>query len=230
MEAYATISSTAFSIAESARLLLLQGLHGTAVAVTRTLAAQNDLVADFSSTADSASKWLRLRSIPPGHRSPEVKSLQKYFLDAEVRRRIAGMGETSLSETIHGLLSEAVHVTPWGSHFYSHESLSEPGVFYVEHSPQYPPLRLLRNFNLLLTTLPHLSGYFLEACDEQFRGKNNRFDLLTSRYLILLDVYEIENATMRQVEQRVQEAEDRVRAGEPFDQVFSWNGEEGKTP
>jgi hypothetical protein len=221
MQAYATVSSSAFAIAECARLLLLRGLHGTAIAVTRTLAAQNDLVADFSMTDNSAAKWLRLRSMSPEDKSPEAKSLRKYFLDAEVRRRVASMGEKPLSDSLQGVLSEAVHVTPWGSHFYSSESLSEPGLFYVEHSPQFHPSRLLQYFNLLLATLPHLSGYFLQACNGDFGGKSNRFDLLTSRYFLLLDVYESEGPKMRELLRRLEEAEDRVRAGEPFDEVFS---------
>jgi hypothetical protein len=230
MDAYASISSVAFANAEAARLLLLQGLYGTAVGVIRTLTVQNDLVLDLSLSEDTPAKWVRLRSMPLADKSHEAMLLRKYFWDTEVRRRIAGNGETPLSERAYGLLSEAVHGTAWATQLYSYQPLSEPGVCYVEHSPQYHPPRLLLHFNLLLSTLPHLSGYFLQACNGHFRGKDQRFDLLASRYFVLLDAYEIEGPKMRELQRRIQEAEDRVRAGEPFDQVFSWNAAEGKTP
>lgn len=220
MEAYAALSSMAFANAESARLLLLRGSYGNCLANIRTLAAQNDLIQDLSLNPASPAKWLRLRSFKPDEDSQEAKSLRNYFRDSSVRRRLNHLGETPLSNSIYGIASEAVHGTPWASHLFSPESLGDPGMFFVQYSPQYHPIRALSYTILLQATLPHLSGFFLQSCDPQFRGKDRRFDLLSSRYFVHLDVYEIESPKINELLGRVEEAQDRVAAGEDFDSVF----------
>jgi hypothetical protein len=220
LEAYSTVVSTAFSNAESARLMLLKGFYGNVMNNIRALVVANDVVVDLTVTEQSPAKWLRLRDFQPDDRNAEAKSLREYFKDSSVRKRVAKSGETSLSEGLYGIASESVHFSPWGTHLFCAEDLSSPGEFYIRYTPQYHPFRAMFFAFLLENTLPHLSGYFLMACDRMFPG-NHRFAGLGSRYQVLLEAFERESPKRRAVLQKYREAENRVRAGEGFGVVFS---------
>lgn len=220
MESYAAVAAMGFSTAESARLLLLRGFYGNNLALLRALLAQNDLIADLSLNNISPTKWLRLRSFKLEDTCQEAKSLRRYFHDSSVRKRLKERGESPLSDSIYGVASEAVHTTAWASQLFSAESLTEPGVFDLEYRVQYDPVRALNYAKLLQDALPHLSGFFLEASDPHYRGKDARFDLLTSRYMLQLDAYEIESPKINEMLRRYDEGRDRVAAGEDYDSVF----------
>jgi len=109
MEAYAIVSSAAFSNAESTRLLLLRGFYGNALADIRALASAADLVADLSLTEDSPSKWLRSRFIAPDDNSREAHSLRSYFKDNikkhHSRRRFTALQAKLCTPRLGGLNS-----------------------------------------------------------------------------------------------------------------------------
>lgn len=115
-EAYAQLSSIFLANAESARLLLLRGFFGNYMAVLRTIANQNDLLRDISLHQESLRRWLALRDVRFSDRSSEAKEARRYFLDAEVRKRVKSAGEEPFSQTFQEIGSEAVHATARG-HF-----------------------------------------------------------------------------------------------------------------
>jgi hypothetical protein len=57
MEAYASVSSVAYSNAESGRVALLRGFYGNVFSLIRPLAMANDLVIDLTNTAQSPENW-----------------------------------------------------------------------------------------------------------------------------------------------------------------------------
>jgi hypothetical protein len=221
LEAYSTVSAVAYSNAETARLMLLRGFYGNVMNNIRALVMANDVVVDLTVTDESAGKWLRLRAFQPGDKDREAGVLREYFKDYSVRKRVAESGATSLSETLYGVASESVHFSPWGTHLFCAEDLANPDEFYVQYTPQYHPFRAMFFALLLENSLPHLSGYFLMACDRMFRAQNERLADLGSRYNVLLAAFEAEAPKRRAVLQMCKDAEDRVRAGEDFDSVFS---------
>ena len=221
MEAYAIVSSAAFSNAESTRLLLLRGFYGNALADIRALASAADLVADLSLTEDSPSKWLRSRFIAPDDNSREARSLRSYFKDSEIRKRIEQHQETPLSAALYGVASQAVHASPWGTQFFAAESLNKPGEFYVQYSPQFHPIRAVGLASMLESSLPHLCGYFVEACESVYKGKNHIYDDLCTRHLARLAQYKSDAPKRRKLFDIIRQAQDRISAGEDMDEVFS---------
>ena len=220
MEAYAAVASVAYSYAECTRSALLCGFYGNAMAGLRALFSANDIVVDFTLTPRSPRKWLRLRSFQHDDMTQVAKSLRGFFKDSTVRERVS-QREPGLSESMYGIASEAVHFTPWGTRFFCAEDLSKPGEFYLQYEPQYHPIRALLVAMLLQAALPHLSGYFLDKCDALYGSSNKRLARLQSRHRAHLEVFEAEGPKRRALLQEYAETQDRLRAGEEFDEVYS---------
>jgi hypothetical protein len=201
--------------------MLLRGFYGNVLNNIRALVMANDVVVDLTLNRESAAKWLQLRALQPSANDGEAKILRKYFKDFSVRQRVAGRGEYSLSQDIYGVASESVHFTPWGTQYFSAEDLAHPGEYYLQYKPQYHPFRTMFFAILLENTLPHLAGYFLMACKKMWRTRSASVIDLGSRYQTLLEGFEREGPKRRAVLQAYKKAEDRVRAGEDFDLVFS---------
>jgi hypothetical protein len=189
-EAYASISTMAFSYAESARTLLLRGFYGNVLAHVRATAAFNDLLEDLAADPSSAAKWLELRFVTPADVSKEANARREYFRDHRIRERIRERGSAPLSDSIRAMASEAVHGAPWASYVFSPESLENRGEYSIEYRPQYHPFRSLLTSQGLRMTLPHLSGFFLQGLDDERRGKDHRFTELSERYFSELETYE----------------------------------------
>ena len=220
MEAFASVSSVAYSNAETARVAVLRGFYGNAFALTRPLAMANDLVIDLTKTADSAGKWLELRGFKPGKGGKKAERLREYFKDGAVRQRVKELGEYSPSVDLYSILSDPVHAGPWATHMYSFESLDEPGSYSVQYEPQYNPGRALLCGGMVRMTLPHLSGYFLEYCEPDYLSTDERYRELAVRHTEELKNYEVQSRVHMAVLTELDARNKRVRGGESFDAVF----------
>ena len=224
MESFASVSSVAYCNAECARNALVRGFYGNAFALARALAMANDLVIDLVKTEESSRKWLALREFKPGKGGNKAKRLRDYFKDEELRKRVKDLGEYSPSSDLYSILSEPVHTSPWSTHMYSHSWLTDPDQYSIEYRPQYHPGRALMCGGLIVLTLPHLSGYFLEWCEERY-GEDGRLMKLADRHTRTLQAYETSARVHREVLDTLGAAYQRVRDGESFEDVFKVPGE-----
>ncbi len=222
-EGYAQLSSVALHVAESARLLLLRGYFGSCLGLIRTLAMHNDLLRDLMLSDDSLRRWLDLRDVTLLDSDAKVRAARLYFRDGSVRKRLREAGEAPLSETLYTVASAAVHGSAEGSRFFLSESLSEPGLHYVGYDVPFNPGRLLNHAVLLLSTLPHLCGFLLEKLNAVKVLDDPGLERLTVRYLARLAEYEERNKGFSYLLARLDEAQDRVSAGEDFAAIIrSW--------
>jgi hypothetical protein len=137
-----------------------------------------------------------------------------------VRQRVKDLGEYSPSADLYSLLSDPVHVTPWSTHMYSYELLEQPGGYSVQYAPQYNPFRALICAHLINMTLPHLSGYFVAFCEQHYAG-DARFDDLASRQDRMIRNYDSQSLKTRVLLDWIARAQQRLRDGDAFDEVFS---------
>ena len=219
MEAYASVSAVAYCNAESARIALVRGFYGNAYALARALAMANDVVIDLMKTNESAEKWLALRAFKPGKGGNEAKRLRKYFQDGTLRARVRDLGEYSPSSDLYGILSDPVHTSPWSTAMYSSELMDEPGGYYLQYIPQYHPFRALTCGGLIAMTLPHLTGYFLEWCETHYED-DQRFRRLAIRHSDAIAEYDKGAFIHRKVLEQFDAANQRLREGEAFEEVF----------
>lgn len=220
MEAYASISSVAYSNAELARTALVRGFYGNVAALLRPLSMANDLVIDITANAPAAKNWISLRSFKPGEKTEESKRLRKFFKDGNLRKRVKESGEYSPSSDLYSILSDPIHVTPWATHLYSYELLDQPGTYTVAYAPQYHPFRALLFANMIEMTLPHLSGYFLMFCENPY-AEDRRFQELAARHDSQIRQYDATAPIRRGLLDTIAAAQREIRDGEDPDAAFS---------
>lgn len=212
MEAYASVSSVAYSNTEMARTALVRGFYGNVFVLVRSLAMANDLVIDLVKTPESPEKWLALREFKPGKGGNQAERLRDYFKDGTLRQRVKETGEYSPSIDLYSILSDPVHTSPWSTHMFSQESVTEPGNYSIQYAPQFHPVRALMCGGIVVLTLPHLSGYFLEYCSPLY-SQDQRYCDLAQRHHVMIQQYDEQSQMHEYLLNQFDAAQQRLRDG-----------------
>lgn len=99
------------------------------------------------------------------------------------------------------------------------ESLEKPGTYYLQFDVPYNPTRVLNHVVFLISMLPHLCGFYLKKANDEARPDLELAEL-TGRYFKMLAEYEERSQLYTHMLDRAAEAEDRIREGADFDEVY----------
>ena len=219
MYAYAILGSRWFSHIESLTYLLYSGYYGDVSALARMMIGDINLLLYFGHFPEDVPKWRKLADYGPQTKGEPkcIKNLRRYFLDSEIRKRLANK---QLPFEEKGILSQAVHATEWGTQFYARRKYDKDHTHMINFGPIYEPFFALKIWNLLLAFIRPPCDAFLSHC-QQVKLDIPDLEEVKSRYLYLAKKWSRHMDKMSVVLDMIVGVQARVDSGEDFDAVVA---------
>ena len=147
----------------------------------------------------------------------EIKELRYYFLDSEIRKRLAKKQEPWEDG---GILSQAVHATDWGTQFYAKRKYDKEHTFIVNFGPIYDPFFALKMRCLMVSFIRPPCDAFLNHC-HQIKLDVPGVEEVISRYFSLVEKWDKQIKKLSSVIDEIVKIEARVDAGEDYHTIVS---------
>ena len=225
MFAYLDLGGRLLSHYESIRILLNQGFYGNALIIFRSVLGATYLLLDFRYHPQNIKLWLELQSYNPLTSQPprNIRKIQDQFKEGVLRKRLRNINndiDALVDHSGYTVFSEAVHPSAWGSQHFGRTHIDNPDISGIQFIPNYQPQKLVAIWSLL-ADIPRrwilvLGERLLELVihDEELKQYMSRYNSLSREQDDFRGKYTL-------VADKWLEAEERVRAGESFEQAFS---------
>lgn len=218
MYAYVILGSRWFSHIESLICLFYSGYYGDVIALARMLTGDINLLMYFSHFPEDVPRWRKLATYGPPKKEdpPCIKKLRHYFLDGEVRKRLATKQQPFEGT---GVLSEAVHATEWGSQFYSQKVYDAEHSYRVHFGPRYDPIHAVKIWGLLMAFIRPPTDVFLHHC-QQFGLDIPGGKEIESKAEQLAYKYHLHLVRFTAIADIIEKIEARAESGEDFYKII----------
>jgi len=180
---------------QAIRHLTLMGRYGEAYAICRMLLEVTDLFPYFVAYPGDVQRWREAFSKDPSNLDQGVRHEINYFSAANVRKRLEEAGIDSIPSELHSHLNAAVHASEWGTMYYGHSSLENPGVTQLQFDVTLDRSMAFGIGQLANLTLSRPIWSFIEYCKVNKAGKSwwraielNYKDMLPDWDMLVRDV------------------------------------------
>ena len=180
---------------QAIRHLTLMGRYGEAYAICRMLLELADLFPYFVAYPGDVQRWREAFSKDPSNLDQDARNDINYFSAPNVRKRLGEAGIDSIPRELHSHLNAAVHASEWGTMYYGHSSLENPGVTHLQFDVALDPSMAFGIGQLANLTLSRPIWSFIEYCEVNKAAKSswrtikaNYEDMLPDWELLVNDV------------------------------------------